>query len=1493
MKRILLILLLFPLISFGQKFSPDYQDGKIWFKVTNETRLTLSLEENPDILPIGTVPGLSAIAKKYGIINLSKPFFAAKESTILQRTFMIEFDDYLKIEQFIKELEVMKCVEYAEKVPLYKHFLTTNDPNYSSQWHLTKINAQGAWNYFSTGSTVVVAVVDDAVKRDHPDLAPNLWVNPGEIPGNGIDDDGNGYIDDVNGYDIGSGDNNPNPPTTAYEHGTHVSGIISAASNNGIGISSIGFSCKLMCVKATNQPTTISSGYQGVTYAAANGANVINMSWGGPGGGTTGQNVINYAISKGSILVAASGNDNVQTLFYPAAYTGVVSVSATNSADKKASFSNYGTWIKISAPGENILSTTIDNSYGYMSGTSMASPLVAGLLGLMKSLNPTMPNSAIINCLYSTAQNIDSQNPSYIGKLGAGRINASAAMACVAASLNQPPVADFTANFTTISAGGSVIFTDQSTYNPTSWAWSFPGGSPASFNGKIPPAITYSTPGTYTVTLTTTNSNGSDTETKTNYITVTPPSSCTRINYPIPTAWTFANYVTGTGGANGFVNGNNAFLDKEKAMYFDASAQSGTVLNSVLIAFGTAYSANQNKIVPVRIYDGTSGTPGAVLGTTNVRIGDIMTNVNNSNYTNVSFVNNAVTLPASKKFFVSVGLTNLTWSGDSLSVLSNTNGQTTPSAIWEKQSDNAWYQYGAAGSFNLNASLIMHPQLTSIPTTAIITPSTLSVCEGESINFDAAGSTYEDTLLWNFPGGTPQIVPSAPTANIAYNTPGTYNAILYVIGGGCSQFDSAFVSITVKPNPTINIAGNTSICKGSSTTLTASGGSTYLWSSGLGTGAVKTVAPDTTTTYIVSGTGANGCDNTTQIQVVVNPLPSVDLGGDVTICAGNSTTLIATGATTYAWNNGLGTGATKTVSPTVPTQYIVTGTDANGCVNKDTIMVNVNTSLNVSAGSNVSICAGQSTTLTATGASSYTWDNGLGSGAVKIVSPTGTTTYNVTGTSGGCSSSAQVIVTVTPSPTVSAGSDVTICSGQSTTLTATGATSYSWDNGLGAGASHSVSPTSPTTYIVTGTSGGCSSTAQVVVNVDPVPYVNAGSDVTICAGQSTTITAIGASTYSWDNGLGSGASKTVSPTGTTTYVVTGSNGACSATDQVTVIVNPLPIATIAGTTTICQNDVSPTITFTGANGTLNYTFTYNINGGANQTVTSTGNTATVTVPTATAGTFTYNLVSVTDGSSTACSNPQTGSVVVIVNPYPTVNAGSDVTICAGQSTTLTAVGASTYTWDNGLGAGASHSVTPTSTTTYTVTGNNGACAGTDQVQVIVNNAPASLINLVDSTIGCPTSVTFNGTNSTGATSYQWVFPGGTPSASTAPSPTVTFSTAGTVTVLLTTINACGTDDSSFPIEITINCAGVEDLSAQYLVAMNENQKEILIFSENGIEPGSIIQLYNELGQVLYTNKLETYSQQTVIPVEGLAAGVYLVHIKNSTHDSLSKVVKHN
>lgn len=891
MKKLLLLLGIWGIMFNvnAQTFHPNYQDGKIWFKIKNNYRINAKLDENPKDIPLNHLPILNEISKQYQITRLSRPFFAAKGDVNLERTYLLEFSDYMLVESIIKKLESIEGIEYAEKVPLDKPCLTPNDPSFSSQWGLNIIGAQTAWNYFSTGSNIVIAIVDDAVERTHADLSPNLWVNSGEIPNNGIDDDNNGYVDDINGYDVGSDDNNPNPPSSYYDHGTHVAGIASARSNNGVGVASIGFSCKLMCVKATTSASSITNGYDGIVYAASAGAHIINCSWGGPGYSTTGQNVINYAWNKGCIIIAAAGNDNVNSQFYPAAYNNVISVAATTSSDTKASFSNYGSWIDISAPGNNIYSTTVGNSYGNKSGTSMASPMVAGLAGLMWSLNPTMPRADLINCLLTTATNINAQNPGYSGQLGSGRINAAQAMQCVSASLNNPPVADFTANFTTIAAGGQIQFTDQSTYNPTSWSWSFPGGTPASFNGQNPPPITYNTPGTYSVTLTVTNANGNDTEVKNNYIQVNAAGGCVGLNYPVPSNWTLANYYTGsTPGSDGWVNGVNVYLDKQKAMYFDASSYPYNYLTQAYIAFGLAYSANPNKIVPVHIYDGSGGPgsqPGSLLATTNLTMGEIMNDVANNYYTVADFAT-PVTLPASKRFFVSVDLSNLEWNAgvkDTLSIVSNSIGNPQPQSfpIWEQQSDNLWYRYGSAGSWNADISLIIHPFLTNQPVVAQFTQSATTICAGESITFDATGSTYQDTLLWVFPGGTPFIVSSNPNPTVFFNSPGTSIVKMYVIGGGCSELDSAQVSITVNPTPIVNITTtDDEICVGQSTVLNASGASSYTWSPSGSlsspTGASVTATPTSTTTYYVTGT-TGSCSGNSTIEIQVRDVPQVNV----------------------------------------------------------------------------------------------------------------------------------------------------------------------------------------------------------------------------------------------------------------------------------------------------------------------------------------------------------------------------------------------------------------------------------------------------------------------------------------------------------------------------------------------------------------------------------------------------------------------------------------
>ena len=954
MKKILLAacIALLPFVMIAQSSQPVYQDGKIWFQVKADARINASLNDNPLNLSLQTLPFLDKITKTHQVTKLSRPFYAAKNSPTLQRTYLLQFSDYNSVQQIIDELKATNNVVYAERVPMDYSCVTPNDPSYGSQWHLATINASGAWNYFSTGSNIKIAIVDNAIDRTHPDLSGNLWTNPGETASNGIDDDGDGYIDDINGYDVADNDNNPNPPNTTFDHGTHCAGISSASTNNSTGIASIGYSCKLMCVKATSSsasPSSVTNGYDGVVYAVSAGADVISMSWGGTGSSTTAQNIITWANQQGCVLVAAAGNNNVNTMFYPAGYTECIAVAATSSNDAKASFSNYGTWVDISAPGNNIYSTLPSGAYGNMSGTSMACPLVAGLAGLMLSLNPLLTPADIRNCIVSNAVNIDTQNPSYIGQLGGGRIDANASMACVGATLSLPPVADFVANVTTVTAGGSVNFTNTSLYcyAGTTYSWSFSGGTPATSTAQTPPAITYNTPGTYNVSLTVTNSNGNDNQTITGYITVTAATGCTKVNLPPPSGWTAVNYYTGASvGQDGWINGLNVYGDKEKAMYFDESAQPYTIMNNLWVAFGKAYSSNPAKLVPVRVYDGTSGTPGAQIGSTvNVTMGQIMSDVSGGYYTEYSFVNNPITLPASKKFFVAIDVTNLNWptSHDTLSIVSNSAGQTTPSAIWEKQSDNLWYQYTTAGSWNLSASLYMHPFLTNANSVATFTENATSICAGGQILFDATGSTFEDTLLWYFPNGTP-VISNSVTQTTLYNTPGSYQAILYVVGGGCHLFDSAFVNITVNPNPVVSIsATSTSVCVGNPTTLTASGATTYVWSPPTGLSSTTTpvtiATPTTTITYNVQGTtGSCSSNSTIEIDVLTQPT-AVETESDTLICTGGSIVFDGSqsvSGTTFSWSFPGGSPATSNASSTTVTyaaagNYTATLIVSNSC----------------------------------------------------------------------------------------------------------------------------------------------------------------------------------------------------------------------------------------------------------------------------------------------------------------------------------------------------------------------------------------------------------------------------------------------------------------------------------------------------------------------------------------------------------------------------------
>ena len=962
---ILAMLLLLVSPAFSQGNSGDYQEGRIYVRLKpNIIHKTGEIIPAPLVFNTNELPFANKLNEKFKIKSMGRAF-RDLASHKLNATTVLEFDRTDLTNELIATLKRDPMVELVERIPQDTRDLVPNDPSLGSQWHLSKINAAGAWDYFSSGSTVVVAIVDDAVERTHPDLSANIWVNTKEIFGNGLDDDGNGYVDDMNGWDLADNDNNPDPPTTEYSHGTHVAGIVGATTNNGVGISSIGYSVKLMCLKASGaNPNSISAGYQGILYAANNGANVVNCSWGSTGSSSeTLQEIINYANSKGCIVVAAAGNSNNSTKHYPAAYNGVISVASTANTDVKSSFSNYGDWVTVSAPGGDfngfqILSTVPYGGYEGKVGTSMASPVVAGLVGLMKSLNPGMPNNDLINCLYSSCESILLQNPTFPGQLGAGRINAQAALACVAASLSKPPAALFTAIPTTIVQGASVQFTDKSIYNPTTWLWSFPGGTPNSFNGKTPPAIVYNTAGTYDVTLKVTNGFGENTRTTTNMITVNDPPSCVSVNYPA--SGTILDFLAPPQGANGFQNGVNANGEKQKAMYFDVSATNLTGLTAIYVRFNHINANNPDKKVYFRVYDGTAETPGALLGVVERTKAQLRQNVQAGQFTMIDLPKN-IDLPASKKFFVSVDISELVWTAevkDSLSIRASVASVPPVSPIWYQSSAGTWIRYGSAQSAWVSAAqyLLIHPFLTSKPAKSIISPVNPVVCQGTLVEFDGTGSVYNDLLKWEMPGANaPTTVENQLKVTPQYNAPGTYKIYLST-RGGCNEVRKDSSILTINAAPVINVtASKNPICLGESATLTATGGTTYTWSPGTGlsgtTGAQVTANPAASTIYTITST-AGSCSSQVPFELLVRARNTNAIIGasETNITSPTSVTFTvvsANGGSTPNYNflvnnisiqNGSNHIMVRTVSPGDKVKCEFTSSEA--CVDEKTVVSN-------------------------------------------------------------------------------------------------------------------------------------------------------------------------------------------------------------------------------------------------------------------------------------------------------------------------------------------------------------------------------------------------------------------------------------------------------------------------------------------------------------------------------------------------------------------------
>jgi thermitase len=336
----------------------------------------------------------------------------------------------------LKLLQVLKGrreVEYAEPDATAHAFATTNDPYFTngSQWYLSKIQAPSAWDVTTGASSVVVAVLDTGVRASHPDLAGKVLA----------------------GRDFAAGDSDP---TDENGHGTAVAGLIGAATGNGTGMAAVAWKTSILPVRVLGRDGSGSHSdiADGIVWATDQGADVINLSLGGTGSSSTLQNAVNYAWSKGVVIVAAAGNSGDSVPCYPAACTNVVAVSATNSSDTRTDWSNYGSYVDIAAPGENVLTLSGSNGYEAMDGTSFSSPVTAGVVALMRAANPALSNANIVSALLANADDLGASGRD--NDYGYGRVNARRAVVAVGAAASA---ADTTAPAVTIlspSAGATV-----------------------------------------------------------------------------------------------------------------------------------------------------------------------------------------------------------------------------------------------------------------------------------------------------------------------------------------------------------------------------------------------------------------------------------------------------------------------------------------------------------------------------------------------------------------------------------------------------------------------------------------------------------------------------------------------------------------------------------------------------------------------------------------------------------------------------------------------------------------------------------------------------------------------------------------------------------------------------------------------------------------------------------------------------------------------------
>ncbi len=901
------------------------------------------------------------------IKSIEKAFPLLQNNADLQRIYRVSFSNIAVTDLFIRHLQASPIIEYVERVPLYNTHYTPNDLQ-SNQWHLSKIAAQTAWDIHIGTNNVVVAIVDDGVLTTHEDLAANI----------------------VAGFDVADNDANPSPPAGAsgncFSHGTHCAGIVAAVNDNNTGIASLGGHVRIMPIKTKpnsdlgNNCNSLSNTIAGIEYAIAHNVDVISMSFGGYAGSNAIQELFNQAQAQGIVCVAAAGNDNTNDPSYPAAYEGVISVAASNENDQKANFSNYGTTIDVAAPGTSIYSTLASNNsaYGTKQGTSMACPLVASLCALMLSYQPNLSPAELETCLKSACDNINTANPTLIGQLGAGRINAQQALAC----LQPEPTAQFSHSPLQPCAGQSVQFQDNTVGTAvSSRLWTFEGGTPAT-STLANPSVIFTANGAHNVTLNVSNSAGTN-------------SISQVINVQQATALLSGN-VTIVAGNSAVLNLALSGTPPFEISYTDGTTPvtiSGITTNSYPINVSPANTSTYSLVS----VSGAGNCAGTVSGNATVTVIDP-----NSGGTPIV---NIAPIPAVCKhdapFSLSATPIGGVFSGNGIT--NATNGIFNPS-IAGLGNHTIVYTYNApdGNTYSSTATVVVNGE-------NVYAGNDRFICPGESIQLQATGGS---NYTWSPNDYMEQGNSATP---IVYPPISTVYTVVSTDANGCQSSDA--VKIALNPAPYFPVGNiDTVICGQNSASIRftdteAIGNYSYNWfpSTGIADPDVPNslVNVEQSTFYSLIIANENGCQAVRNFTVwLQNPDAHIQPTEAVLCHESVQLTAIGNDIVQYAWSVAGNTDSTLSV--TTAATYTVTLTDSKGCADSASVNIAQGTSITPRI-NNTLIAPNANYTLIGTSEDyvHYEWSNGSQAAQISV----GVGDYSVTvSDENGCSGTASATV---------------------------------------------------------------------------------------------------------------------------------------------------------------------------------------------------------------------------------------------------------------------------------------------------------------------------------------------------------------------------------------------------------------------------------------------------------------------------------------------------